>query len=618
MSMPLCRSADLYPLGPRPPATLALAFWWTTIVLVRRTSLIGLAAVALAQPPTPVAVGPVRYSVNGDKTRVVVEAASRVPYQAARLSNPERIFFDFSGARTRSALKLAETIPVGSPLLKQIRVGGREGAVVRVVLDVATRVEYTASWMTDPARLVIELRPAGTPSPGLTQPGPVIPKPADVKVPTQTPQPVAPSNPISQPPAAPAAGRIPAFRVPQRTAPRPIIAEPASEPAPAPPVETAAAAPAPANTTPTPTKTPEGAAAKPLVIEQIVAKVNGDIITLGEISRTREQVVTELKRQQAPEQRSQQVLKQIERDALRDRIDQLLLVQKSKELNITVDQDLSKYMAQLQLESKITDPDKFQQYVRDQSGMSFEDFKQQAKDGMLTREVIRREVAGRIVIPRTDLKKYYDEHHDEFVREEQVLLREIFLSTEGKDAAATAAVEKKAKDLVARARKAENFGNLAHDNSDAETAKNYGELPPFKRGDLRKEIETLVFDKSKGYVTDPIRQPNGFLILKVEERYQAGLQPFESVENEIMDKLYRPKMDPAVRGYLTKLRQDAYLQIRPGYVDSGAAPGKDTTWKDPAKLVPATVTKEEVASRPRRKRLMWVVPIPGTKSKPKQ
>ncbi len=353
------------------------------------------------------------------------------------------------------------------------------------------------------------------------------------------------------------------------------------------------------------------------VVEQIVAKVNNEIITLGELERSRKQVEAELKRQQVPQDRFQQLLKQAETDLLRDRIDQMLLVQKAKDLEINVDQELSKYLAQLQLESKITDPDKFQQYVREQSGMSFEDFKQQAKESMLTREVVRREVGGRIVIPKSELQKYYNEHKDEFIREEQVVLREIFISTEGKDAAGIAAAEKKAKDLVARARKNENFGNMARDNSDAETARNYGELPPFKRGVLKKDIEDLVFTQDKGYVTDPLKQPNGFLILKVEEHPQQGLQPFESVENEIMEKLYMPRMQPAVRTYLTKLREQAFLEIRQGFTDSGAAPGKDTSWKDPAKLVPATVTKEEVISRVRRKRLLWLIPLPGTTPKPR-
>lgn len=350
------------------------------------------------------------------------------------------------------------------------------------------------------------------------------------------------------------------------------------------------------------------------IVEQIIAKVNNEIITRGELERTRRQLEQELKRQGASEDKLKQALQEAEGNILRERIDQLLLVQKGKDLNISVDSEVSKYMGEIQLQSKITDPDKFQQFVREQTGMSFEDFKQQTKDGILTRHVIQREVGSRIAIPKAELLKYYEEHKNEFVREEQVVLREIFISTEGKDAAGAAAAEKKAKDIVARARKGENFGNLARDNSDAATAQNLGELGAFKRGDLKKEIEEIVFKESPRYVTDPLRQPNGFVILRIEERYAAGLQPFETVENEVMEKLYTPRMQPAVRTYLTRLRENAFLEIRSGFVDSGAAPGKDTAWKEPGQFKPQTVTKEEVASRIRRRRLFWLIPMPGTQT----
>jgi hypothetical protein len=133
-----------------------------------------------------------------------------------------------------------------------------------------------------------------------------------------------------------------------------------------------------------------------------------------------------------------------------------------------------------------------------------------------------------------------------------------------------------------------------------------------------KQIEDIVFTQKKGYITDPIRMQNGFEILKIEERYEAGQAPFEEVENEIMEKLYTPRMEPKVRQYLTKLRADAFLEIRGGYADSGAAPGKDTAWKDPAQLKPETTTKEEVAARKRRRRLLWAVPIPGTSTSSKK
>lgn len=353
----------------------------------------------------------------------------------------------------------------------------------------------------------------------------------------------------------------------------------------------------------------------PDVVEEIVAKVNNEIVTRGEMDKFRRQVEAEVAHQQMSPERAKQVLKDAETDLLRDRIDQLLMVAKAKELDIKVDQDLSKQMANLQLKSGITDTDKFQQWVREQSGMSFEDYKQQVKDGLLTQEVVRHEVGGRITISKAEEQKYYEDHKKDFVREEQVWLQEILISTKDKDEKGVAAAEKKAKDLVNRARKGENFNTLARDNSDAETAEGGGNLPAFKRGMLRKEIEDVVFQQSKGFVMDPIRQTNGFLILRLAQHDAAGLQPFDSVENEILDRMYQPKMQPALRAYLTKLRQEAFLQIKPGYIDSGAAPGKDTTWQAVQKLKPQTVTKEEVALRTRRKRLLFMMPVPGTEKR---
>jgi parvulin-like peptidyl-prolyl isomerase len=215
-----------------------------------------------------------------------------------------------------------------------------------------------------------------------------------------------------------------------------------------------------------------------------------------------------------------------------------------------------------------------------------------------------------MAIPEAEKRKYYEEHKAEFLRQEQVFLREILISTEGKDAAGIAAAEKKAKDLVARARKGEKFHELARDHSEAATARNFGELGWWQRKDLNPEIGKIVFTEKKNYVTDPIKVPTGLVILKVEERHEAGQAAYEDVENEISERISMPKMQPAVREFLTKLREDAFLEIREGYADSGAAPGKDTSWKDPAQLKPETVTKEEVASQKKR-RLLWIIPLPG-------
>jgi peptidyl-prolyl cis-trans isomerase SurA len=188
-----------------------------------------------------------------------------------------------------------------------------------------------------------------------------------------------------------------------------------------------------------------------------------------------------------------------------------------------------------------------------------------------------------------------------------VLLRDILVSIGDGSAEKVAAAEKKAKALVDRARKGEKFPDLARQNSDGPTALNDGELGSFKKGQLRKEVEDIVFTHDKGYVSDPVRTPAGFEIYRIDERYTAGQAAFDEVESQINSILAEPRGAPKVREYLAKLRLNAFLQIKAGYIDSGAVPGKDTSWKDPGQLRPETTTKEAVTAS-QRKKFLKVIP----------
>jgi peptidyl-prolyl cis-trans isomerase SurA len=334
-------------------------------------------------------------------------------------------------------------------------------------------------------------------------------------------------------------------------------------------------------------------------VEEIVAKVNGDIITRGEIERARQAEEEELQGQGLSGAHLIAAIREAEKNALRNQIDQLLLVQRGKDLNLNVDSELTRRIAQIQSESAITDLGKFHNYIREQTGTSFEEFRDRLRRQLLTERVITEEVRSRIAIPEADLKKYYEVHGNEFVREEQVFLSQILISTEGKTAEQVAALQKKAVEVLSRARRGEDFGDLARQNSDdAITASDGGRLPPYKWTEhlLRKEIEDIVFRMKKGAVTDPIKTSIGLLILKVDERFEAGQATFDEVRDEISDKLVSPMMEPKLREYLTRLRQSALMEIKEGYVDIGAAPGQDTRWMDVAQLITETTSKEEVVA----------------------
>lgn len=361
------------------------------------------------------------------------------------------------------------------------------------------------------------------------------------------------------------------------------------------------------------------AAQAPVVktVEEIAAKVNGDIVTRGELEEKHKEFEAAAKQQNVTGAKLTDLLKQADADALREEIDTLLLVQKGKDLpGLDVDADVTKFFQGLQQQYKIPDPDKFHQWLHEQFGMTYDELKDRKKRDILAQKVVSYEVASKISVPEADLQKYYEDHKAEYVREEEVFLSQIVISTEGKTPDQVATAEAKAKDLVARARKGEKFSDLARDNSDdPDTAQSGGYVgAPSKRGVLRPEIEAIVFKEKKGFVTDPIKltNPPGFLILKVEEHYDAGQATFEEVREEIQQAVVGPKMEPKVREYLTLLRQEAFLQIKDGYVDSGAAPGKDTRWQEVAQLKPLTTTKEEVMSRTRAHKKLLFIPIPGT------
>lgn len=355
-------------------------------------------------------------------------------------------------------------------------------------------------------------------------------------------------------------------------------------------------------------------AAEVVVVEQIVAKVNGDIITTADLLKARRQMLDELKARKTPAPEIEKMMEEAEKHILRDKIDALLLSSKGKELNINVDGEVSRYIADLMVRTKVANQEDLGKMITEQTGQSFEDWKNDMRNNMVTQRVVRQEVSGKINIKKEEVAKYYEEHKGEFIREEEVYLREILLSSEGKSPAEVAGLEKKAQEIVARARKNEKFSTLVRDFSDSATRNEEGDIGWMKKGMLNAQIEELVFQGKKNIVTDPIKLPNGWLILRVEDFHQAGQAELEQVQNEIMEKLYMPRFQPQMREYLTKLRMEAFLEIKEGYLDSGAAPGKNTAWTDPAQLKPETVSKEEVASRRRMKRALWVVPIPGTKT----
>ena len=304
-------------------------------------------------------------------------------------------------------------------------------------------------------------------------------------------------------------------------------------------------------------------------IEEIIARVNNEIITRSEYEKARqsaeEDAKSECQNRCTPEQ-LQTNIGDRQKNSLRDLIDQSLLVQRAKDMGVSVEPEVIKKLDAIRTQNNFTSMEELERAVSSQ-GMNWEDFKNNIRNTLLTQRVISSEVGSHITIGDEEVAKYYEAHKAEFVRPEQVALREIEVSTQGKKPEEIPDLKKKAETALKRVKDGEDFGEIAKRFSDGSTKSQGGFLGVYKRGELSKELEDVVFKMKRNDLTDIMETKQGFLVLQVLEHYDEGEQSLAKVKNEIMDKLYGERMEPAMREYLKTLREQSYVVIKPGFQD---------------------------------------------------
>jgi peptidyl-prolyl cis-trans isomerase SurA len=353
------------------------------------------------------------------------------------------------------------------------------------------------------------------------------------------------------------------------------------------------------------------------VVEEIIARVNNEIITRSEYVRSRDQLKQEVQ-QQDPANADRDFTEK-QRDVLRDLIDQQLLLQKGKDLGITGDTELVKRLDEMRKEMKLETMEELEKAAEAQ-GASYEEFKQNMRNQIVTQRVIGQEVGSKLAMNKEDEKKFYEQHRVEMERPEQVRLNEILIASktpakpavgggaakpepsaplsEAETEAALAAAQVKAQDLLDQIHKGAKFEDVAKKFSDGPSAKDGGDLSFFKRGTLSKELEDKVFAMKAGEITDVIRTKQGYVILEVKEHQMAGIPTLKEVEPRIQDALYMQKLQPALRAFLTTLREDAFIDLKAGYIDTGAS-AKQTKPVE-------TTAKEDKAKKLKKKKKLGV------------
>jgi peptidyl-prolyl cis-trans isomerase SurA len=324
------------------------------------------------------------------------------------------------------------------------------------------------------------------------------------------------------------------------------------------------------------------------IVDEIIARVNDAIITRGDFEKAKERDRSDLQQQFPSDWQGKWAV--IEKDTLRGLVDQQLLLEKGKELGITGDAEVIRRLNQTRQQMGLKSMDDLEEEAKKQ-GISFEDFKETIRSTVVTEQVIGREVGAHLRISDEDVQDFYNKHQKEIEGVEEVNLSEILVATQpakpaaenadknreepalplAEDPAEIAKAEAKAKGILEQLRKGAKFEDVAKQSSDGPTAAEGGPLGSFKHGELAKDFEDKTFSLKAEEFTDLIRTKQGFIILKVNAHRVPGIPPLKDVEERIKQAIYSERLEPAARAYLTKLRDQAYIEIKPGYVDTGAS-----------------------------------------------
>lgn len=298
------------------------------------------------------------------------------------------------------------------------------------------------------------------------------------------------------------------------------------------------------------------------VVDEIVAKVNEDIVTKADLESEEQGALQELYRQYSGAELDTRVA-QAKREMLRHLIDRRVLVQRAGHLfDLTKMQDF--FLASFK-ENQNIKSDKELEKLLLQQNMTMADLKTRLLEDAAPQQVIRAEIVERIAVSEKDERDYYDAHPEQFEIPAESTVREIVIKSTAADRDA-----KRAEAEAARSRAAApgaDFAAIAAEVSDAGTKKQGGLLGTVKKGDLSAALDHAAFSVAVGEISPVIEADYGFHILKVDSRIEQGAKPFDSAKDEIETKLRAERYPAEYRTYLKKAWAEATIWISPKYQD---------------------------------------------------
>lgn len=309
------------------------------------------------------------------------------------------------------------------------------------------------------------------------------------------------------------------------------------------------------------------------VVDEVIAQVNEDVITLSMLKRESRERIESLKQNGMTEQQATEEVTKRKAELIATLVNERLLLQKGKELELAndVEAEVNRRMLEVAKEQGITTIEKLDQAMKE-SGVDPVSTRQSLRNEIMKQTVIQQEVDRRIYFGLTvdELKKYFEANQARFFKPENVVISEIYLSFAGKN---EADVKAKAMELAAQIRAGADFASLAVTNSERElngvriAPQNKGKVGRFEIPQLREDIASAIKNVKVGSISEPLRGNEGYQIFRVDER-TPGTTTATFNEDQVRQVMTMERSPKERDLYLQNLRNDAYVNIAKDYQES--------------------------------------------------
>jgi peptidyl-prolyl cis-trans isomerase SurA len=350
---------------------------------------------------------------------------------------------------------------------------------------------------------------------------------------------------------------------------------------------------------------------EPQVVDEVIAQVNDDVITLSMLKRESKERIESLKQSGMPEADAEAEVSKRQSELIATLVNETLLLQKGKELELTgdVEAEVNRRMLEVAKEQGIPTIEKLDAAMRE-SGVDPVATRQTLRTEIMKQMVIQQEVDRKLFLGSTseELQKYFQAHQDKFLKPESVTISEIFLSSAGKN---EAGVKARALELVRQLRAGADFGAIAAANSEREVngvriaPENKGKVGAFELPSLREDIATSVKDVKVGGVSEPLRTNDGYQVFRVDERTPASTAATFN-ENKVREAITIERSDKEREDYLQGLRNEAYIKIADNYRDA-VAPLLKLAPESPAE---SSATSATAKPEKKKGRFLGIIPKP--------